>query len=134
MTLTPEIKTQIENLATIIDYGMYGVHPLACIKHIEAEWDGRGIFLKQSSIDDQVFTLGCQAYFVIYKDILKYTPKQLTALTDNEFDMMKEIIDELKLQDDDVIYSKTALIQLIEQYIGGMVWDETFGTWHPVWK
>jgi len=134
MDITPEIKAKIENLATIIDYGMYSVNAIACIKHYPEECDENDRFHLQSAIDDQVITLGCQAYFIIYKDILNYTEKQLEELTDNEFELMEEVVGALKLQDDDVVYSKDTLTYYITKYIKDMVWDEPFGAWHPDWK
>ncbi len=134
MNITPEIKAEIEHLATIIDYGMYCVDPLSCIKHFPEECDDNDRFLEQAAIDNRIFTLGCQAYFIIYKEILHYTEKQLSELTDNEFDMMQDIIDELKLENDDVIYSKEGLIKYITHYIENMIWDEEFGAWHPNWE
>ena len=85
MDITPEIKVQIENLATIIDYGMYCVTTLSCIKHYPEECDEKDRFWGQDVLDQRIFALGCQAYFIIYKDILNYTEKQLEELSDNEF-------------------------------------------------
>lgn len=134
MNITPEIKAEIEYLATIIDYGMYCVDALSCIKHYNEECDDSGRFWGQTVIDSQIQILGCQAYFIIYKDILNYTEKQLEELCDNEFEMVNDVIDALKLNDDDVVYSKEALTHYITKYIEDMVWDEEFRAWHPDWK
>ena len=134
MNITPEIKAKIENLATIIDYGMYCVTSITCIKHYNEECDENDTFWGQSLIEHRIFTLGCQAYFIIYKDLLNYTEKQLAELTDNEFELMEEVINALKLNDDDVVYSKETLTHYITKYIGDMVWDEELGAWHPDWK
>ena len=134
MDITPDIKAKIEHLATIIDYGMYCVDSLASMKHYNEECDDRDRFWGQTVIDSQVQVLGCQAYFIIYKDILNYTEKQLEELSDNEFEMMNDVIDALKLNDDDVVYSKEALTHYITKYLADMVWDEELGAWHPDWK
>ena len=134
MTITPDMKNKIETLATIIDYGMYGVDLLACIKHYPEECDGNDRFHEQSTIDSQITTLGWQAYFIIYKDILNYTEQQLEILSEGHAVMMQEMIDELKLGNDDVVYSKELLIQYIVKYIEDMIWDEKYGVWHPNWE
>ena len=87
-----------------------------------------------AAIDNQIHILGCQAYFIIYEDPLNYTDEQLAELTDNEFELMELVIAALKLNDDDVVYSKDNLTFYITKYIKDMVWDEPFGAWHPDWK
>ena len=134
MNITPEIKAQIEDLATIIDYGMYCVTALACIKHYNEECDEKDEFWGQPVINSQIQILGCQAYFIIYKEILNCTDEQLAQLSDNAFELIELINIALKLNDDDVVYSKEALTHYITKYLADMVWDEKIGTWHPYWK
>ena len=134
MKITPEIKTKIEHLATIIDYGMYSVESLACIKHFEEELDEYDRFEGEPLIRGQVLALGCQAYFIIYRDILNYTEKKLEALTSNHFEMIDDVMKGLRLGSDDVVYSREYLVLCITQYLEAMIWDEPFGAWHPEWK
>ena len=96
MKITPEIREKIETLVKWIDYGLYCVETLACIKHIPQEWDENDRFIHQDVLNHRVMTLGCQAYFFIYKDILNYPDEKLAGLCDNEFEMMVEIIAALK--------------------------------------
>lgn len=134
MNITPEITTKIENLATIIDYGMLGVHPFACIKHYLEECDENDQFREHSTICDRIYTLGCQAYLVIYRDILNYTERQLAELSESPFDMVEDVLELLKLDDDDVVYSKERVVHYITKYLAEMIWDENRNCWHPEWK
>ncbi len=134
MKITPEIREKIETLVKWIDYGLYCVEALACIKHIPQEWDENDRFVLQNDMKNRVMTLGCQAYFFIYKDILNYSDKQMAGLCEHELETMVDITVAFKLQDDDVVYSKEQLTRYITQYVEDMVWNEECGVWHPKWE
>ena len=134
LKITPEIKTKIEVLATFIDYGVADyIFPV-----INTFQEGTFYKLNEydydAAVEHQCFGFARIAMHYIFKDILKYSDKQLQDYTDNLVELALEVGEKLHLNDVNIVYSKDTLIQYIVEYLESFVWDVDRNLWREDFK